>query len=132
MAGRAPHSRTALAVAVLIAATLAAVALSPPGSRGQTAASINSKLQSTRAKLNRARGHEQTLTTNISALSGRIRTLGGRIAGLLRQESRAQVVLDARRAELVKVRARYDSEYARYVRLRDFKTLLPTNRSWTK
>jgi murein DD-endopeptidase MepM/ murein hydrolase activator NlpD len=118
MAGRAPNTRTAVAVAVLIAAMLAAVALSPAHSRGQTLASINSRLQGTRAKLEQARGREQTLTGTISALSGRIRTLGGQIAGLQRREARAQVVLDARRAELVRVRARYDAEYARYVRLR--------------
>jgi murein DD-endopeptidase MepM/ murein hydrolase activator NlpD len=118
MAGRALNPRAALAVVVLIAATLAAVALSPAHSRGQTLASINSKLETTRAKLGHARGREQTLTSNISALSGRIRSLGGQIADLQRREARAQAVLDARRAELARVKARYDAEYARYVRLR--------------
>jgi murein DD-endopeptidase MepM/ murein hydrolase activator NlpD len=117
MAGRALNRRTAFAVAVLIAAMLAAVALSPAHSRGQTLASINSRLESTRAKLEHARGREQTLTTNISALSGRIRTLGGQISALQAQEARAQAVLDARQAELARVKARYDAEYARYLRL---------------
>jgi murein DD-endopeptidase MepM/ murein hydrolase activator NlpD len=118
MARRVPNTRTAAAVAALIAAILAAVALSPAHSRGQTLAGINSRLQSTRAKLDHVRGREQTLTTNITALNGRIRTLNGQIAGLQSREARAQVVLDARQAELVRVRARYDAEYARYVRLR--------------
>jgi murein DD-endopeptidase MepM/ murein hydrolase activator NlpD len=117
MAGRALNRRTAFAVAALIAAMLAAVAFSPAHSRGQTLASINSRLESTRAKLEHARGREQTLTTNISALSGRIRTLGGQISALQAQEARAQAVLDARQAELARVKARYDAEYARYVRL---------------
>jgi murein DD-endopeptidase MepM/ murein hydrolase activator NlpD len=118
MAGRALNRRTALAVAVFIAALLAAVALHPAHSRGQTIASINSRLDSTRAKLEHARGREQTLTTNISALSGRIRSLGGQIADLRRREARAQATLTARQAELARVKARYDAEYARYVRLR--------------
>src|SRR5438874_3731372 len=117
MAGPAPIRRTAVAVAVLIVATLVAVALCPAHSRGQTLASINSRLESTRSRLQQARGREQTLTSNISALSGRIRSLGGQIAALQRREAKAQVVLDARRAELVRVKARYDAEYARYVRL---------------
>src|SRR5437764_9457730 len=118
MAGPAPIRRTAVAVAVLIAATLVAVALRPAHSRGQTLASINSRLESTRADLEHARGREQTLTTSISSLSGRIRSLGGQIAVLQRREAKAQAVLDARRAELARVKARYDAEYARYVRLR--------------
>ena len=118
MAGPAPIRRTALAVAVLITAILAVVALRPAHSRGQTLASINSRLESTRSKLDHVRGREQTLTSNISALSGRIRSLGGQIASLQRREAKAQAVLDARRAELARVKARYDAEYARYVRLR--------------
>jgi murein DD-endopeptidase MepM/ murein hydrolase activator NlpD len=118
MAGPAPNRRRAAVAAVLIAAALAAVALTPPHSRGQTLSSINSKIESTQAELDRMRGREQALTTNISALSSRIRSLGGEIAVLQRQERRAQVVLDARRAELARVKARYQKEYVRYVRLR--------------
>src|SRR5438105_10583687 len=119
MAGPAPIRRTAVAVAVLIVATLVAVALRPAHSRGQTLASINSGREWTRSKLEHARGPEQTLTTNISFLSGRIRSLGGQIAALQQREAKAQAVLDARRAELARVKARYDAEYARYVRLRN-------------
>src|SRR5262245_47494083 len=79
---------------------------------------ITSKIQSTRDKLAHARAHEGTLTSDISALSGRIQTLGGEIATLQRREERAQAELDARQAELAKVRARYEVEYKRYVRLK--------------
>jgi murein DD-endopeptidase MepM/ murein hydrolase activator NlpD len=64
------------------------------------------------------RGQEGALTGDISALSGRIRTLGGEIASLQRKEERAQIVLDARQAELTRVRARFEIEYKRYVRLK--------------
>jgi murein DD-endopeptidase MepM/ murein hydrolase activator NlpD len=94
------------------------VALLPDRSSGQSLGAIQNKMESTRSKLEHARGHEQVLTTDISALSGRIRSLEGQIATFQRRENRAQVVLDARRAELAKVQARYEQEHARYVLLR--------------
>ena len=105
-------------VATLALAALVLISLAPARSRGQSLGEIQGKLQSTRAKLDHARGREQVLTSDISALSGRIRTLEGEIAGYRNKELRAQTVLDARRAELAKVKARYDREYARYVLLR--------------
>jgi murein DD-endopeptidase MepM/ murein hydrolase activator NlpD len=118
MAGRIFKSRSALLSAALALGVLGAVALLPAHSRGQTLSSINSKIQSTRDKLSHARAHEGALTSDISTLSGRISTLGAEIATLQRREERAQAVLDARRAELVRVRARYEVEYKRYVRLK--------------
>jgi murein DD-endopeptidase MepM/ murein hydrolase activator NlpD len=126
MAGLVPNRRTGLVAAACTLGLLALVALVPARSHGVTLSSINSRIETTRGKLDRVRGHEQVLTTDISALSGRIRTLGGQIAVLQRRESHAQAVLDARRAELARVRARYEQEYARYVRLR--KELLKAQR----
>ena len=117
MAGPAPTHRAATGVAALILGALALASLATP-SHGVTLSSINAKIDSTRGKLEHARAHEGALTTDISALSTRIRTLGDEIAVLQRREARAQAVLDARRAELARVRARYEVEYARYVRLR--------------
>jgi murein DD-endopeptidase MepM/ murein hydrolase activator NlpD len=94
------------------------VALVPSHSRGQTLASINSRLDSTRSKLDHVRNREGVLTSDVSALSNRIRTLSAEIASLQRREDSAQAVLDARRTELVKVRARFQVEYQRYVRLK--------------
>src|SRR4029079_17554034 len=102
---------TALLVATFALAALVLISLAPARSRGQSLGEIQGKLQSTRAKLDHARGREQVLTSDISALSGRIRTLEGQIAGYRNKELRAQTVLDARRAELAKVKARYDREY---------------------
>jgi murein DD-endopeptidase MepM/ murein hydrolase activator NlpD len=117
MAGPAPKLRGATGAAALILASLALAAVASP-SHGVTLASINARIDSTRSKLSHARAREGALTSDISSLSGRISTLGGQIATLQREEARAQNVLDARRAELARVRARYELEYTRYVRLR--------------
>jgi murein DD-endopeptidase MepM/ murein hydrolase activator NlpD len=118
MAGPAPHRRVAYGIAALTLGVLVLATLLPAHSRGVTLSSINAKIDSTRSRLAHARAREGALTSDISALSGRIRTLGGEIAALQRKEARAQNVLDARRAELARVRARFELEYARYVRLR--------------
>src|SRR6266498_840019 len=86
--------------ALLLLATLVLVALVPGRSSGQSLGAIQGKIQSTRAKLEHARGREQVLTTDISALSGRIRSLEGEIASYRKKETRAQNGLDARRAQL--------------------------------
>jgi murein DD-endopeptidase MepM/ murein hydrolase activator NlpD len=98
--------------------TLVLVALVPGRSSGQSLGDIQNRIGSTRAKLQHARGREQVLTSDISALSSRIRSLQGEIAGLRRRESRAQTMLDSRRAELARVRVRYERERARYLLLR--------------
>ena len=58
------------------------------------------------------------LTGAISALSKRIRTMTREIGSLRRREARVQNTLDARRAQLERVRVRYEAEHARFVRLR--------------
>jgi murein DD-endopeptidase MepM/ murein hydrolase activator NlpD len=102
----------------LLLALLVLVALVPGRSSGQSLGALQNKITSTRSKLEHARGRESVLTTDISALSSRIRSLQGQIAGLRKDEARAQTTLDARRAELAQVRARYEREHARYVLLR--------------
>jgi murein DD-endopeptidase MepM/ murein hydrolase activator NlpD len=118
MAESAPIIRLAALAAGLTTIVLCAIALAPARSHGVQLASINQRIQSTRGKLVHARGREQVLTGDISALSSRIGTLAGQIAALQRRESRAQAILDARLAELERVRARYEEEYKRYVKLR--------------
>ena len=58
------------------------------------------------------------LTSDISSLSKRIRTLTREIGSLRRREARVQNTLDARRAQLARVQARYQVEHERFVRLR--------------
>jgi murein DD-endopeptidase MepM/ murein hydrolase activator NlpD len=118
MEGPALTRRAALAVAALTLTAVVSIALLPARSHGVMLSSINQKIESTRNKLEHARGREQVLTSDISVLSSRIGTLGSQIAVLQRREVRAQAILDVRRAELVRVQARYDEEHARYVRLR--------------
>ena len=118
MPGQAPIHRAVFAVAGLTLALVGAIAPGSARSHGASLSSINAKIQATRGRLDHARGREHVLTSDISALSSRIRTLGDEIAALQRKEARAQSVLDARRAELARVKARYDKEYERYVRLR--------------
>ncbi len=87
-------------------------------SHGQTYASIQDKLGNARSKLDHVRGRAQVLTTDIAALSGRIRSLQHEIGSLRRRESKVANTLVARRAQLERVRARYLVEHERYVRLR--------------
>jgi murein DD-endopeptidase MepM/ murein hydrolase activator NlpD len=107
-----------LVIAALLGATLLLVALAPAHSRGQSLGEIQQKISSTRSKLEHARGREQVLTTDISALSGRIRTLEGQIAAYQRKEARAEGVLEVRQAQLAKIRARYEREHARFLILK--------------
>jgi murein DD-endopeptidase MepM/ murein hydrolase activator NlpD len=107
-----------------IAGSLAAVslfacaALLAPSASGEALTSIQSKLHTARSKLEGVRGREQVLTTDISALSGRIRDFQREIGGLRRRERKLQGELQARRVELDQTKARYDQEHARYVELR--------------
>ena len=61
---------------------------------------------------------EGVLTGDISVLSKRIRTMSREIGSLRRREARVQNTLEARRAQLERVRARYQEEHARFVQLR--------------
>jgi murein DD-endopeptidase MepM/ murein hydrolase activator NlpD len=107
----------ALFPAALVLAALVLVALVPARSSGQSLGEIQNKIASTRSKLEHVKGRQQVLTTDISALSSRIRSLEGQIATFQRREARAQGVLDVRLAQLSKVRARYEREHARFVLL---------------
>jgi murein DD-endopeptidase MepM/ murein hydrolase activator NlpD len=107
-----------LVVFVLVLVPAATASLLPASSSGQSLSSIQSRLSTARDKLEHARGHEQVLTGDISALSGRIRTLEGEISTLRRRERRVTYTLAAKRAQLERVRVRYEKEHERYLRLR--------------
>jgi murein DD-endopeptidase MepM/ murein hydrolase activator NlpD len=107
----------AVAVA-LVLVSAATGALLPASSSGESLSSIQSRLGAARGTLEHARGRGRVLTGDISALSGRIRTLQREISTLRRRERRVAYTLAAKRAQLERVRARYQKEHERYLRLR--------------
>jgi murein DD-endopeptidase MepM/ murein hydrolase activator NlpD len=112
------HARRLAFAVALVLAPAATAAFLPASSSGESLSSIQSRLGSARDKLQHVRGHEQVLTGDISALSGRIRTLQREIGTLRRRERKVAYTLAAKRAQLERVRARYQEEHERYLRLR--------------
>jgi murein DD-endopeptidase MepM/ murein hydrolase activator NlpD len=102
----------------LAAATLLAIALLPGLTRGESLSSIQNRMNSVRGKLDRVRGREQVLTSDIATLSKGIRSLEREIGTLRRRERRVEYTLAAKQAQLARVKARYEVEHERYVRLR--------------
>jgi murein DD-endopeptidase MepM/ murein hydrolase activator NlpD len=108
----------ALALAVLALAAVGLTAAPPRSSRAASFQAIQAKIGSKRAAIEQARAKEGVLTGDISALSRRIRVMSREIGSLRRREARVQNTLDARRAQLERVRARYQREHENFVRLR--------------
>lgn len=107
-----------LACAALPLALWSALPLQSAGSTASRAASLNSKIDQTRAQLERKRGTERLLTGDIASYSRRISALQGDITSLQRREARIQADLDAKRAELVRIQTDLRAERARLARLR--------------
>jgi murein DD-endopeptidase MepM/ murein hydrolase activator NlpD len=112
--GRAP----ALATAVLVLAALTLIAMLPRSSGAATFEAIQAKIGDKQSAIDRARAKEGVLTNHISALSQRIRTMSREIGSLRRREARVQNTLQARQAQLDRVRARYQREHEHFVQLR--------------
>ena len=79
----------------------------PGASRSASLQAIQANISEKQAAIENARAKEGVLTSDISALSKRIRTLTREIGSLRRREARVQNTLDARRAQLARVQARY-------------------------
>ena len=114
---RTPRQAAALVAALLLGA-LALLALLPGASRSASLQAIQSNINEKQAAIDQARAKEGVLTSDISSISKRIRTLTREIGSLRRREARVQNTLDARRAQLARVQARYQVEHDRFVRLR--------------
>jgi murein DD-endopeptidase MepM/ murein hydrolase activator NlpD len=114
---RALLARGAAVLAVSIA-SMGLAAVLPAHSGGDSLTSIQSRLHSARGKLERMAQREQVLTTDIAAITGRIRRLQREVGALRRRELAVEGTLAAKRAELARARDRYQREHARYVRLR--------------
>ena len=106
----------ALLAAVSIPAALWATL--PVPSRGASPADLQRKADAIRSELERKRGDERVLTSDVERWSRQIRDLEQRIGGLRRRESVLRSDLEAERAELASVQMRLRRERARLTRLR--------------
>ena len=105
-----------LPVSVLVPLVWWAV-LPVPG-HGQDVGQLQRQLDDARGTLERKKGAEQLLTTDVTTYTGRIRALDRRIDGLRSRERRAQETLARERGELLRIQARLRDERARLARLR--------------
>ncbi|HEX2084528.1 MAG TPA: peptidoglycan DD-metalloendopeptidase family protein [Solirubrobacteraceae bacterium] len=104
---------------VLIACLLAPAALwalLPMPSSGQR---LQDKIDSTREEIDRKKGTERVLSSDIAAYTSRITTLQSKIGGLQSRQARIQADLDAKKAELVRLQGQLRDERARLTRLRE-------------
>jgi murein DD-endopeptidase MepM/ murein hydrolase activator NlpD len=94
--------RRRLALLVLVATLpLALWAALPLASSGKP--SLDQRIQAKQAQVERKRGHERVLTSDIAAYSSRIRALQGDIVHLTRRQNAVQADLDAKRAVLARL-----------------------------
>jgi murein DD-endopeptidase MepM/ murein hydrolase activator NlpD len=103
-----------LCVSLWLVLPLGSEADSPQG----RAASIQSKIESTRGKIGRRKGTERVLSSDIAKYSSKINRLQGSISTLQSREQVIQDDLDARRAELSKTQKDLRGERARLARLK--------------
>jgi murein DD-endopeptidase MepM/ murein hydrolase activator NlpD len=110
--------------AVLCAAVLAPLllwGLSPLVTTAATPRTLNevqSKIREKEREIDRKKGSERVLTSDISRYTARIGDLQGRITTLQTEQVRIQTDLDAKRAELVKIQDELRRERARLTRLK--------------
>ncbi len=110
--------------AVLCAAVLAPLllwALSPlvtTAAAPRTLDQVQSKIERKQSQIDRKKGSERVLTSDITRYSAHIEDLQGRITTLQTRQVRIQADLDAKRAELVRIQDDLRSERARLTRLK--------------
>ena len=96
-------------------------ALSPLVTTAATPRTLNQvqeKIQEKERQINREKGHERVLTSDISRYTERIGALQGRITTLHRRQVELQADLDRKRAELVRLQDDLRKERARLTRLK--------------
>jgi murein DD-endopeptidase MepM/ murein hydrolase activator NlpD len=104
---------------VLIACLLAPVllwAVLPLPSSGQRLAE---KIEEKRSQVERKKGTERVLSSDIAAYTNKINGLQEKIGGLQARQARIQADLDAKKAELIQLQSQLRDERARLTRLRE-------------
>src|SRR5919201_234409 len=118
--------RMRLRLAIVVAGAALPIplwAVLPLPSRGaqapeSRAASLQPRIDQTRASLGRKRGTERVLSSDIAAWSQRIARVQAEITRLEHRQARIQADLDAKRAELARIQENLRYERARLARLR--------------
>src|SRR3712207_3631567 len=105
--------RVLLACAVLPCVLWAVLPVSSTG-QGQ----LQQRIDAAREAIERKKGTERVLTSDIAAYTAKIRRLQARIGGLQRRQASLQTDLDRKRAELVRIQVRLRPDRARLARLR--------------
>jgi murein DD-endopeptidase MepM/ murein hydrolase activator NlpD len=107
--------RLRVLIACLVAPALlwAVLPLPSPGQR------LSEKIDRARGEVERKKGTERVLSSDIAAWTKRINTLEGRIGTLQARQDRIQADLDAKKAELIRLQDRLREERARLTRLRE-------------
>ena len=116
-----PLKARLLALCALALAPLLLWAGLPLVSTGATPRSLNEiqdKIQDKQRQVDRKKGAERVLTSDIAGYTARIDTLQSKITTLQRRQVAIQTDLDAKRAELVKVQTALREERARLTRLK--------------
>ena len=109
------------ALCAAVAAPLLLWALSPLVTTAATPRTLNeveSKIRAKERQIDRKKGSERVLTSDISRYTARIDDLQGRITTLQAQQVKIQADLDAKRAELVRIQDELRQERARLTRLK--------------
>jgi murein DD-endopeptidase MepM/ murein hydrolase activator NlpD len=108
-----------LSLLVLVAALpLALWAVLPLGSSGQSADSLQRKIERKRDQIQQKRGRERVLTTQVSSYTRKISTLQSDITVLQTKQVRLEADLEAKRAELAQIQEDLRRERLRLARLK--------------
>ena len=108
-----------LSLLVLVAALpLALWAVLPLGSSGQSAGSLQRKIERKREQIQHKRGRERVLTTQVSSYTRKISSLQSDITVLQTKQVRLEADLEAKRAELAQIQEDLRRERLRLARLK--------------
>jgi peptidoglycan DL-endopeptidase CwlO len=103
---------------ILAALPLLVWLLSPMASSGASTSTLQHRIDRKKQEIERHKGRERVLTSDIAGFTQRIDSLEGDIGVLERRQVRLQADLDAKRAELERIQAQLRGERLHLARLR--------------